>query len=145
MTVAGEYKRLRKQGFLARQAYYGAKTRVQFDNLKFQEVVRLQIIPDEFVDLDNLFGDCYNPDVNTDIKPEILEKQRQQEIDRINQDGVWGIVGEYFNGVEWVQTDSVWGFVGSDWQDSGYDSDIMAATVEAYHSHTFCITCHKPN
>jgi len=144
MTVAGEYKRLRRLGYRASNAYDMAKTNVAFDNLEFDEVVRIRVEPDEFFDLDNLLGDTYDPSVNTDIPPERLERERKAEINRINRDGVWGIVGEYFNGETWEVADSVWGFVGDDWQDSGYDVDIKQSTINAYRSVQYCVTCRRP-
>jgi hypothetical protein len=88
--------------------------------------------------LDDLLGDCYNPKVNPDINPTKLERERQWAIDRIERDGVWGVVGEYKadvcptcgRGGEWVHGGSCWGFVGDDWKDDA-DVGIMEETLEA--------------
>ena len=96
------------------------------------DIVRIRIEPDDSADLDNLLGDCFDPDVNSDIQPHVLARQRQEEIDRINRDGVYGIIGEYKCPCcgNWQQVDSCWGFIGDDWKDSGYDLDIKQAALD---------------
>lgn len=88
---------------------------------------RIKIAPDDFADLDNLFGDTYDPSVNTDIDPAVLAEQKQEEIDRINRDGVWGMIAEYECSCcgRWTEADSVWGFIGDDWKGSGYEADLF--------------------
>lgn len=97
--------------------------------------IRLLIVADENCGLDDLLGDCFNPEVNSDIKAEILESEKQAYILRIERDGVCGVIGEYWNGGEWAHVDSCFGFVGDDWRESGYGDDIMGATLAAYNSH----------
>ncbi len=146
------YQQWRKRNIPAKQALVQAKyaiqadiTKDEFQTLESDGLVRLSIEPDECVDLDFLLGETYDPDLNPSINPQRLERERQQEIDRINNEGVWGIVGQYHNGKGWVSVDSVWGFIGDDWKASGYDDDIMKATIDAYRAQTCCRLCHKPN
>jgi len=172
-TLEGLYREARQRGMVATSAIsyarqtvkftaYSTKVRTDWESLDGDvwsewdktdvTKVRLRIVPDSDVEivttlkfwaLDNLFGDTYDPEVNTDISPERLECEKQAEIDRINREGVYGIIGEYnCNGV-WEHADSVWGFVGDDWKESGYDIDIMAATIEAYYGQTYCRLCHS--
>lgn len=61
--------------------------------------------------------------------------QRQAEYDRANRDGMWYIAGEYWTGTHWEQVDAVHGFIGDDWRGSGYDSDVMRATLNAALAH----------
>lgn len=93
--------------------------------------MRLQVEPDDSVDLDNLIGDAFDPNVNQAIKPEKLKEQKQHEIDRINRDGVWGVISEYKCPAcgSWKTADSCWGFIGDDYKDSGYDLDVMEETL----------------
>lgn len=142
-TTIKEYKRLRAMGWHAQQALYSAKVREEFARLASENVVRLQIIPDDWVDMDSLKGDTFNPKVNPEIPQSKLEKEEKDFEEKVNQEGVYGIVGEYFNGEEWVNVDSVWGFVGDDWKDSGYDADVMAETIKALKGLTVCQTCHR--
>ena len=93
--------------------------------------VRIVEHPDEYVDLDDLLGESYDPNVNPDIKPEILERERQDEIERINRDGVWGYTAEYWNGATWEHADSICGFVGNDFTKSGYNTDLMQSALDA--------------
>jgi hypothetical protein len=110
-----------------------ADIRQRWEKAEDSGLVRLEIVPDEVCSLDDLLGDCFDPDVNSDIKSEILAKQKQWEIDRIERDGVWGVRGQFKcpSCHAWQDADSCWGFVGEDWRDSGYDLDIMDATLDA--------------
>jgi hypothetical protein len=151
------YLRERSKGTLARWALRNAKTRIEWDKMNGDVVgeherqhdatrgnVRLRIVADECVDLDNLFGDTYSHKANPDIPESRLERERKQEIDRVNRDGVWGVVGEFFDGEAWQHADSCWGFVGEDWKDSGYDTDIMHSTLEQAKNVRVCRACKRP-
>jgi len=128
------YREYRRKGWPPNWAIHQARTRVAWEKAEAEGVVRMRVEPDECSNLDDLLGDVYNPDVNTDIHPARLEREKEQEIQRINDYGVWGIIGEYKCPCcgEWTNADSVWGFVDEDWRDSGYDSDVMASTLEQH-------------
>ncbi len=137
-TGMKEYRKCRAKGEPAKYALRSVRTMIQWDKLYYGDdddrtYVRLRLVPDECATLADLEGDSYNPKVNEDISPAKLKKERKEFIDRINRDGVWGIVGEYRinSNEEWVIADSCFGFVGDDWKDSGYDIDIMSTTLEA--------------
>jgi hypothetical protein len=151
------YLRERKRGTMARLALFAAKTRIEWDKRNGETVdeyerdhdakrgdVRLRIVADDSVDLDNLFGDTFNPKANPDIHPDRLERERQAEVERVERDGVWGVVGEFFDGEEWQHTDSCFGFIGDDWKDSGYDVDIMASTLRQAKETCVCRACKRP-
>ncbi|MEN6534494.1 MAG: hypothetical protein ABFD89_12575 [Bryobacteraceae bacterium] len=114
-----------------------ARIREAWEKAEDAGLVRLRVEPDESTDLDNLLGDVFNPEANPDIDPKRLEQEKQHEIDRINRDGVWGVIGEYKaavcpacgRGGNWEHADSCWGFIGNDWEGSGYDLDIMEETL----------------
>lgn len=110
-------------------------TRSQWEALEDAGLVRLDIVPDYDIDLDNILGTCYDIDSvgRFDGGKRRLDKQREMEIDRINREGVWGVVGQYrlYDNDQWENANSCSGFVGSEWKDSGCDMDIMAETVEA--------------
>lgn len=82
--------------------------------------VRLRLVPHDSACLDDLLGDG------------LSERERKAQTERCNHAGVWGLIGEYWDGAEWQHADSCYGFVGDDWSDSGYDTDIMSATLGAY-------------
>ncbi len=139
--IKSTYKKLRAQGYHAKQALNAAKTRAEWFTLDCgthdtpeldKYCVRLRIVADECADIDDLKGDCYNPDVNIDISEKKLRAQEIEFEAHVNEDGVWGVIGEFWNGREWIETDSCFGFVGDDWQESGYDDDIKSATLAAY-------------
>jgi len=120
-----------------RAAKRESQVRAAWDNAEDAGLVRLRIEPDESCGLDDLLGDCFDQGCNPDIKPEKLERERQWEIDRIERDGVWGVVGEYMadacpmcgRGGEWTHGASCWGFVGDDWRGDA-EVDIMEATLK---------------
>lgn len=131
--LAKEYRRQRALGVPATHAIHAARTLVEWEGLgghtkqvddDYEEpdaTVRLHILPDD--DWEHA-AECGCPDTRC--------KERNTE--RANRDGVWGIVGEYRIRGEWEQGDSVWGFIGSDWEDSGYDTDVMSGTIRALNA-----------
>lgn len=117
----------------AKRAWNDAKFQAEWDRLESAELVRLNIVPDTCADVDDLLGDTFNPVANPDIPAARLERERAAEIERINRDGVYGVIGEFrptTNGA-WIESDSCYGFVGDDWKGSGYDLDIMRTTIDA--------------
>ena len=113
----------------------GGETVDRYDASKDWEIgdprVRIVAAADDCQSLDNLFGDTFSAKCNPEIKLEILERERQAEIDRINRDGVWFMVAEYWNGREWEHADSMGGFIGNDFTGSGYDTDLKAEAMRA--------------
>lgn len=66
-------------------------------------------------DLENLKGDCFNPEVNPDIDIEELKKQEKAFEKKVYNEGVYGYVLEKWNpepGIGYEHLDSCWGFVG---------------------------------
>jgi hypothetical protein len=130
VKVAKVYKQYRRNGYTAENALREARVRVKWAELE-DDKVRLQILPDEMCDIDNLKGDTFNPKANPDVPVSRLEREEREFEGRVNSDGVWGIMGEYKCPCcgQWITADSVWGFVGDDWKNSGYDSDVMYSTM----------------
>ena len=131
-----EYTRLRKLGFQASNALSYARTLTEFRSRECGEWdepelgdVRLRIVPDEHADMDDLKGDCFNRKVNPDVQESRMQREENDFEERVRSDGVWGIVGEYWDGSNWQHADSVWGFVGDAWRNSGYDFDIMQSAL----------------
>lgn len=80
--------------------------------------VRIAILPDDSADLSWL---------------DETGKRDKVQLERAKRDGCWGMVGQFWNGTEWENADSIWGFIGDDFRNSGYDTDIMHATLKAYN------------
>lgn len=150
-SLLNEYKKLRKQytpaGESLRRVRYMLVKRQQmleFAELVTQGKVRFRVEPDDGVSYDDLAGDSYSPEVNPDIPASVLAKQEKEFKQRINTEGVWGIIGEYWNGREWIKADSVWGFVGDDYESSGYAAEVRALTIDEYNKNAYyCICCHQ--
>lgn len=150
------YQRERANGFQAQWALSNARTRMEWDKHEVAEYssgepidpkrgnVRLRVVPDETCSLEDLEGDCFNPKANPDIPASQLQRDREEFIAKVNREGVWGIVGEYFDGEAWQHADSCFGFVGDDWRHSGYDTDIMRATLDAARDARVCRCCGRP-
>jgi hypothetical protein len=78
-------------------------------------VYRILEIEDFDYSLSDLKGDCYNPEVNSDIDPMELKRQEEEFEKRVELEGVFGYALEKWNpevGRGWDVIDSVWGFVG---------------------------------
>lgn len=93
--------------------------------------VRIVEHPDEILRMDDLKGDCFNPDVNSNINPNRLEREESEFEARVRDNGVWGYVAEYWDGTEWCDADSIWGFVGNDFIGSCYDDELMESALAA--------------
>jgi hypothetical protein len=108
---------------------------VTWDKLESAGLVRLEIVPDDSPDLSFL-----------DQKE--FSRYRQKGYDRANNDGVWGIVGQYRmdEDSDWMNADSVFGFIGDDWKGSGYDTDIERNTIQSWvkGKKSMCPHCHRP-
>jgi hypothetical protein len=150
------YKRERALGFNASVSLLNARTRMEWDKREVAKYssgepidpkrgnVRLRIVPDECSSFDDLCGDVFNTKANPTVHPSRLEREQEEFRDRVNRDGVWGVIGEYFDGEQWQHADSCFGFVGDDWKHSGYDTDIMRATLDAASSVRVCRACKRP-
>lgn len=127
-----EYRRLRDKGYPAMRAIRDARIRASFDKLESDGFVRLEIRPDMFASLEDLSGDTFNREANPNIQESRTAREEKEFRDEVERDGVWGCVGEYRTHTDglWITADSVWGFVGHAWHDSGYDYDIMQATMD---------------
>jgi hypothetical protein len=135
MTIQGSWRSYRAT---AVTAFHAAKTKLAFHDVECGEhdepelgSVRLRIVPDECVSFDDLEGDTFNPKVNKDVPHARLEREQKEFREKVNREGVWGVIGEYWDGEDWQHVDSCFGFVGDDWKESGYDIDIMRATLDA--------------
>lgn len=115
-----------------------------WDDLESAGFVKLDVLPDVLSCYEDLAGDCFNTKVNNDMDASVLESQEQAFKERIDRDGVWVIVGKYFDSEKWVSVDSCGGFVGDDWKNSGYDNDIMQNTIEALMKNKLCLSCGRP-
>ncbi len=129
MSIKMIYKNLRKKGWKAKEAMQRARIVDEFNS---RDDVRLRVIPMTYYDIKDLKGDCYNPKANPDISPKILKDQEREFELTVATEGVNGIVGQYKGLLSdhWHDVDSIWGFVGDSWKESGYDEEIMKATME---------------
>lgn len=93
--------------------------------------IRIVEMPDCCVEMDDLKGDSFNPDLHDDINRNRLAREEREFEERVSRDGVWGYRAEYWNGSEWIETDSIWGFVGDDFNESCYDDDLMDSALDA--------------
>jgi len=132
LCVYKEYARLRNKGWHAAEALRAARTTALFSELAKRNLVWLAACEDGADwSYDELFGDSYKPEANPDITPERLARQKNDEIQRIDTEGIYRIEVGLGEAVEEEDQylDSVGGFIGDDWKDSGYDTDMMRACI----------------
>ena len=70
---------------------------------------------DEHTQMDDLKGDCYNPECNPDLDSSQLRTEELHFEELVNREGVFGYVLEKWNpapSVGYEHVDSCWGFVG---------------------------------
>jgi hypothetical protein len=84
-----------------------------FDSEKY----RIMQHPDYDYDMDDLKGECFNPDVNSDINPEQLKAEELKFEKEVLESGVYSYSLEKAKMGGWDVIDSCCGFVGA------YDSD----------------------
>jgi hypothetical protein len=121
-----EYRRLRNLGWKPDDALRAAKITVAFRDAEADGLVEFEVVPDEYLGIEDLEGDVFKAELHPEIPRSQIERERKEFHDRIEHDGVWGIVSK----VNGKTIDSVWGFVGDDWKDSGYDTDVKAAALD---------------
>lgn len=124
--VEYEYHRLRRKEWAAQAAWRAAKTNAEWDAAEWEELVKLDVIP-EFDVYDDSFIDTWG------LSPKKAEAEKKEIHQRIERDGCWIIVS-YFRpdrDAEWIAVDSVGGFIGDDYKDSGYDTDLKRAALDA--------------
>lgn len=140
-----EYRRLRKAGWHAQQAMRAARILTSWhrreaydqDEPDATHCVRLTVKPDESADFEDLCGDSYSAEANPDIQRSRLEREREAFRAKVERDGVWGVIGEYWDEAsqEWREADSVWGFAGYDDvlspRENCYIPDLMASALRA--------------
>ena len=109
-----------------------ADTKIAFDKLVESGDVHLRIESYYDADPEDLMGDLFEPEANPDIPEVELQSEKTSYIQRMDDEGIWGVIGEFKCPYceSWIEADSVWGFVGNDWKESGYDEDIMNTTME---------------
>jgi hypothetical protein len=124
-----EYRRLRNKGWTAQAALRAARIDDAWTDLVNEGVVRIEN-PYDPEPYDDSYIDTWD-----DLSPAKRERAKRELHATIERHGVYGIVGEFFDGEHWVQVDSVWGIFGNDLADNGYDVDIKQATIDAYRAH----------
>ena len=134
MSVLREYRRARRAGRRAKDAMDRARVVARWEWAEYAGLVELTARPDCDCCMDDLEGDCFSEECERTAPGgrRAVRAQRKAFRERVDADGVWGLVGRYrlTQDGPWVDADSVWGFVGEEWRDSGYDGDIMRATLD---------------
>jgi len=127
-----EYRRLRADGHVARFAYHAATINQRWRAAQEAGLVELAIEPDEWISFEDLTGDTYNREANPDIPEARMAREEAAERERIDREGVWGIVGRYRVSPDalWKVADSICGFIGNDFEGSGYDVDVKSETLD---------------
>lgn len=126
-----EYNRLRALGWTASDALRSARIKDRFSDLENDGLVKLELEPEcDFYD-DSYLESC-------GLTPDRLAREREDLRNRIERDGHWILVAYYRadDESEWIAADSCGGFIGDDWKDSGYDTDLRSAAIDAIEAIT---------
>lgn len=83
---------------------------------------------DEFYTFADHAGDCFDPEVNSDIAPAELKRREKRERARFNRHGVWYHVLTVLGGE--VEHGCIGGFVHRDFWGSGYDTEFYEMALE---------------
>lgn len=93
--------------------------------------IRIVVSADYCMSWEDIVGESFCPKANPDIKPEILEREEKEYLEKVNRDGVWFYDAQIWNGYEWESVASIGGFVGDDFIGSNYDDDLMESAMDA--------------
>lgn len=113
-----------------------------WDVLEDSSLVAVEHSPDD-LSFEDLFGDAYDLEIDHGINPNVVKKQRQEAIDRLETEGQW-VVETFYNAGEWdggalsglrAVADVCGGFVGNDWEGSGYDTDMKRTAIDKLLEH----------
>ncbi len=132
------------------QDWQDSATVVLWERLEQSGLVRLAWRPGTNPGYEDLAGDCFDIEKHPRVPGggRALRSEEQAFRDKIERDGVWGLVGEYrlrpceecssWNYDEcahagWQHGDGVWDFVG--WDAAGYELGIQEVTVRALVKH----------
>jgi len=88
---------------------------------------------DDHFNMEDLKGDCYNPEVNYDIAPETLKSQEQDFENKVYGEGVYGYELQEWNpevDAGWEHIDSCWGFVGA-YEESGDNNHYIVEYLKS--------------
>lgn len=135
-----DYRKFRSAGYTALHAISTARTLAQWERLERAGLVELTAEYDT---------DEYDPG---DCLEGMSEESIRRFWDRINQLGVYGVVGRYrtSDGDKWETADSVWGCAGYqnvlDPVENSYVTDIMQATIDELKDalKARCKYCRRP-
>ena len=133
-----EYQRLRDKGWTAQHALRSARINAVFWLAERDGLVKFEVVSDD-----------ETPDVSYidtwGVSRDEAAKLKKAELQRIDDEGAWGIVVHARLGCGELHTiDSCWGFVGNDWQDSGYDADLRITALTSIGAHAHATPNVKP-
>jgi hypothetical protein len=123
-SLIAEYRQQRQHHHTGSSALRAARILLAFKRVEQFGLVRLHVEPEI---------DCYDMSyIDTwEISDKKKEAEKKSLSDRIDQEGCWILVAQYKDEDSWKTVDSVGGFIGDDWQNSGYDIDMMLGALEA--------------
>ena len=82
--------------------------------LKESSCFRIYVEADEYWDVEDMLGDCFDPEVVICMSREKLAAKKKEYLKRLDQNGVVGIILEKYcpHCKEWVVVDALWGIEG---------------------------------
>ena len=77
---------------------------------------RIIELHDDYINMKDLKGNCYNPSANPDIDVKVLELQEKAFEEKVYSEGLYGYELQKWSpqiNIGWEHVDSCWGFVGT--------------------------------
>lgn len=82
---------------------------VTYKQLEDAGLARVKMELDTGWDAGDMVGDMFNPKYNPDISPDECAQQEKEYLEKLCDNGVWGVILEIYDGSEWEHLESVWG------------------------------------
>lgn len=128
-----EYTRLRQLGYTALAAFHDSKVNDEFRALEDAGFVRLRLEPDYGVTFEDVAGVAFDRSENPNMRERTIARLEAEFRRRVDDEGIWRLLGEILIGGEWELIDDISGFVGDDWKDSGHAVTVREYVIAAHH------------
>lgn len=113
-----------------------------FAELAERNLVIITVEQDTDWEVENMIGDMFDPQYVTDVAPEDLEQQKNEYIDRLHRDGVWGVTLTVLKNGKHETIESLWGIGSYEYADTEIRKEMEEEAVRYFSAtYTRCESC----